>query len=206
MSTYSYRVGDGHGLKHNPMKAIVAPRPVGWISSLSLGGTPNLAPYSFFNMVSDTPPLLMFSSVGYKDSIRNVEETGEFIFNLATEPLAKQMNLSSAAFPQDVDEFEAAELEKADAIMLKCPRVAASPAAIECRVVEVRQLKNAEGRLVDAWMAIGEAVAVHLNSACIDDGLFRTELAHPIMRAGYVSEYWAVDARGKFEMRRPAAP
>jgi flavin reductase (DIM6/NTAB) family NADH-FMN oxidoreductase RutF len=203
MRNYSYRVGDGHGLRHNPLKAVVAPRPIGWISSLSRRGIANLAPYSFFNMVNDSPPLLMFSSVSYKDSIRNVEETGEFIFNLATMLLAEQMNSSSAAFSQEIDEFEAAGLQKGDALVVNCPRVATSPAALECKTVEVRRLRDIRGQQVDAWMAIGEVVAVHLDRDCIDDGMFRTELAGPIMRAGYASEYWAIGKAGKFEMWRP---
>src|ERR1700739_1883479 len=124
MSSYAFRVEEGHGLRHNPLKAIVAPRPIGWISTLSVDGIANLAPYSFFNLVNDAPPLLMFSSTGYKDSVRNIEATGEFICNLATRPLAEKVNLTSAPFAQGVDEFEAAGLEKAEGLVVACPRVA----------------------------------------------------------------------------------
>ena len=145
MRSYAYRIEEGHGLRHNPLKAIVAPRPIGWISTLSADGIANLAPYSFFNLVNDTPPMLMFSSTGHKDSVRNSEATGEFVFNLATRSLAEQVNATSAAFPSGVDEFEAAGLEKASGLVVACPRVAASPAALECRTVEVRRLRVNRG-------------------------------------------------------------
>jgi flavin reductase (DIM6/NTAB) family NADH-FMN oxidoreductase RutF len=111
--THFYKPGDGHRLRHDPLKAIVAPRPIGWISSVDKAGLVNLAPYSFFNMISDAPPLLMFSSDGWKDSVRNIEETGEFVANLAVERLAQQMNQSSAAVAHEVDEFELAGLATA---------------------------------------------------------------------------------------------
>lgn len=203
IGSHAYRVEDGHGLRHNPLKAIVAPRPVGWISTLSAEGIANLAPYSFFNLVNDTPPMLMFSSTGYKDSVRNIEATGEFVFNLATRRLAEQMNATSAVFPHEVDEFEAAGLEKASGLVVACPRVAASPAALECRAVEVRRLHDVDGEPVDSWMTIGQVVAVHLDPGCIEEGLFLTERANPILRAGYAADYWEIGDYGKFAMWRP---
>jgi flavin reductase (DIM6/NTAB) family NADH-FMN oxidoreductase RutF len=203
MGSYAYRVEDGHGLRHNPLKAIVGPRPIGWISTLSPDGVANLAPYSFFNLVNDTPPMLMFSSTGYKDTVGNIEATGEFVFNLATRPLSAQVNATSAAFARGVDEFEAAGLEKADSLVVACPRVAASPAALECRAIEVRQLRDLEGEPVEAWMTLGQIVAVHLDPACIEDGMFLTERANPILRAGYAADYWEIGAAGKFAMWRP---
>jgi flavin reductase (DIM6/NTAB) family NADH-FMN oxidoreductase RutF len=203
MSSYAYRVEDGHGLRHNPLKAIIAPRPIGWISTLSDDGVANLAPYSFSNMINDAPPMLMFSSTGYKDSVRNIEATGEFVFNLATRPLAEQVNATSAAFPSEVDEFEAAGLERADGLVVACPRVAASPAAVECRAVDVRRLRDLDGEPVDAWMTVGQIVAVHLDPACIEDGVFLTERANPILRAGYAGDYWEIGDTGKFAMWRP---
>ena len=203
MSSYAYRNEEGHGLRHDPLKAIVAPRPIGWISTLSADGIANLAPYSFFNLVNDAPPMLMFSSSGYKDSVRNIEATGEFVCNLATRPLAERMNLTSAPFPRGVDEFEAAGLEKASGLVVACPRVAASPAALECRAVEVRRLRDLEGEPLDSWMTIGQVVAVHLDPGCIEDGMFFTERAHPIVRAGYAADYWDIDETGKFAMWRP---
>src|SRR5579875_59840 len=128
--THFYEVAAGHGLAHDPLKAIIVPRPIGWISSIAQDGAVNLAPYSFFNMVSDEPPMLMFSSYGWKDSVRNVSETGEFVANLAVRPLAEAMNQSSAAVPPEVDEMELAGLAKAPSVLVRPPRVAAAPAAL----------------------------------------------------------------------------
>jgi flavin reductase (DIM6/NTAB) family NADH-FMN oxidoreductase RutF len=200
---HSYRIEDGHGLRHDPLKAIIAPRPIGWISTLSSTGIANLAPYSFFAMINDRPPMLMFSSTGHKDSVANIEATGAFVFNLATRPLAEAMNATSATLPPDADEFEIAGLTKAPSLLVAPPRVAETPAAFECRAVEVKQLRDLDGRAVDGWMTIGQIVAVHLDPACIEDGLFLTERARPIQRAGYAADYWEVGAAGKFAMRRP---
>jgi flavin reductase (DIM6/NTAB) family NADH-FMN oxidoreductase RutF len=200
---HSYRIEDGHGLRHDPLKAIIAPRPIGWISTLSASGVANLAPYSFFAMIADQPPMLMFSSSGYKDSVRNIEETGEFVFNLATRPLAEAMNASCAMLPPEADGFEVAGLAKAPSLLVAPPRVAATPAALECKAVEVKRLRDLDGREVENWMTIGQIVAVHLDPACIEDGLFLTERANPIQRAGYAADYWAVGETGKFQMRRP---
>lgn len=203
MDFHSYAVRDGHGLPHNPLKAIIAPRPIGWMSTLSATGIANLAPYSFFNIINDVPPLVMFASTGHKDSVSNIEATGAFVFNLATRPLAEKMNITSAMFPPDVDEFEAAGLTKAPSLLVAPPRVAESPAALECRAVEVRQLRDMEGAAVDGWLTIGQIVAVHIDRACLVDGIYRTERAHPILRAGYEADYWELTPTGHFTMRRP---
>jgi flavin reductase (DIM6/NTAB) family NADH-FMN oxidoreductase RutF len=200
---YSYEVKSGHGLRNNPLKAIIAPRPIGWISTRSRAGVANLAPYSFFNMINDDPPLVMFASTGYKDTVKNCDETREFGFNLATKKLADRMNESSAPISADVDEFDLCGLEKAGAKIISSPLVAASPASLECRVTEVRQLPVLENQLARAWITIGQVVAVHLDVACIVDGRFRTELANPILRAGYAAEYWEIDDAGRFSMPRP---
>jgi flavin reductase (DIM6/NTAB) family NADH-FMN oxidoreductase RutF len=200
---HSYRIEDGHGLRHDPLKAIIAPRPIGWISTLSATGVANLAPYSFFAMINDRPPMLMFSSSGHKDSVTNIEATGEFVFNLATRPLAEQMNMTCAMLPPDADEFAVAGLAKAPSLRVAPPRVAAAPAALECKAVEVKRLRDLDGQAVDGWMTIGQIVAVHLDPACIEDGLFLTERAHPILRAGYAADYWEIGETGKFAMRRP---
>lgn len=203
MDFHSYAVRDGHGLPHNPLKAIIAPRPIGWMSTLSSAGIANLAPYSFFNIINDVPPLVMFASTGHKDSVTNIEATGAFVFNLATRPLAEKMNVTSAMFPPEVDEFEAAGLTKAPSLLVKPPRVAESPAALECRAVEVRQLRDLDGQPVDGWLTIGQIVAVHIDRACLVDGIYRTELARPILRAGYEADYWELTPAGHFTMRRP---
>ena len=189
--------------RYKVLTAFVLPRPIAWVTCMGPTGVVNAAPYSFFNLVYDAPPMLMFASSGSKDTVRNIEATGEFVCNLATRPLAERMNLTSAPFPRGVDEFEAAGLEKAGGLVVACPRVAASPAALECRAVEVRRLHDLEGRPLDSWMTIGQVVAVHLDPLCLEDGMFVTERAHPIVRAGYAADYWEIAAAGKFAMRRP---
>jgi flavin reductase (DIM6/NTAB) family NADH-FMN oxidoreductase RutF len=143
--SHFYEPPAGHRLAHDPLKAIIAPRPIGWISSIDASGAVNLAPYSFFNMVSDDPPMVMFSSNGWKDSVRNVSETGEFVANLAVRALAEPMNLTSVAVPHDVDEMDLARLEKAPSVLVKPPRVAAAPAALECTCVSIQRLRGIGG-------------------------------------------------------------
>lgn len=201
--THFYEAAAGHGLPHDPFKAIVAPRPIGWISTLNAAGVPNLAPYSFFNAVCDTPPLIAFSSAGRKDSLANAEATGEFVWNMATRALADAMNASSAAVPPEVDEFVLAGLETAPSRMVRPPRVAASPASLECRVVAVHELKDLDGRATEHWLVIGQAVGVHIRRAFLRDGMFDTGAAHPIMRAGYRDEYVEATPETVFRMMRP---
>src|SRR5262245_58067249 len=141
-----YEPKDGHRLPHDPFKAIVAPRPIGWISSIDAEGRVNLAPYSFFNAFCDSPPIVGFSSSGRKDSQRNVEATGEFAANLATRRQAEAMNRTSAPFPHGVNEFEAAGLRAAPSRLVKPPRVADAPAALECKLLLPLPLKDLDGR------------------------------------------------------------
>ena len=199
--TYFYDPARGHGLPHDPLKAIVAPRPVGWISSISAAGVVNLAPYSFFNMVSDAPQMLMFSSGGRKDSVRNIEQTGEFVANLAAWPLAEAMNLSSGDFSPDIDEMSFAGLEAAPSVNVAPPRVARAPAAIECRCVDIRQLHGLDGKPASNIMVIGQVVGVHINPAFLKNGRFDTAAAQPVARCGYRGEYAVVTSL--FEMFRP---
>ncbi|HEX3984376.1 MAG TPA: flavin reductase family protein [Acidisoma sp.] len=199
--THFYEVAGGHGLAHDPLKAIVAPRPIGWISSVDKQGRVNLAPYSFFNMVSDAPPMLMFSSDGWKDSVRNIEETGEFVANLAVERLAAQMNESSASVPHEVDEFELAGLAKAPSVLVKVPYVAAAPAALECKCVSIQQLHGLGGVASSNYMVIGQIVGVHIDPAYLKDGIFDTAAARPLGRCGYRGDY--VSVTEIFEMVRP---
>lgn len=202
MSTYSYEVAKGHGLPHNPFKAIVAPRPIGWISTRSPEGTLNLAPYSFFNAVCDTPPIVMFSSSGYKDSVTNVDASGEFVFNLATEDLKDAMNVSSAPYPHGVSEFEKAGLTAAASTLIGTPRVAEAKAAFECRHLQTLRLAGLDGRQADNWVVFGEVVAVHIDESVLVDGLFDVTRARPLARLGYM-DYSVVDA--VFQMTRPRA-
>lgn len=199
---HSYRLEEGHGLARNPLKAVIAPRPIAWVSTLSAEGVGNLAPYSFFNMINDAPPMIMFSSVGYKDTVRNIAETGEFALSTVSSILAGAMNVTSGAFAPDVDEFDTAGLLRFPSTVIGPPGVAGSPAILECRSIEVKQLQGRDGQMIQTWMVIGEIVAVHLDRNCLEERLFRTELATPQLRAGYADEYWSIDAAAKFLMRR----
>ena len=200
---YHYYAADQrHGLARNPLKAIIAPRPIAWVSTISADGVGNLAPYSFFNQVSDSPPMLMFSSVGRKDTVRNIAATGEFALSIASHALAAAMNLTSGDYPTAIDEFDAAGLSRMPCRAIRPPAVAGSPAVLECRAVEVRQLAALDGARIDVWMVIGQIVGVHVARVCLVDGLFRTELANPVLRAGYADEYWSIGSEGGFRMRR----
>lgn len=196
-----YTPAEGHGLAHDPFKAIVAPRPVGWISTVDAQGRVNLAPYSFFNAVCDRPPMLAFSSAGRKDTLNNCEATGEFVWNLATRPLAEAMNATSRPLPEGEDEMAAAGLEHAPSRRVRAPRVALSPAALECRVVQIVHLQNLQGEAVDHHLVIGEVVGAHIRREHLRDGAFDTAGARPIARCGSWGDYAEVDRL--FQMGRP---
>ena len=187
-------------LQIEPFKALVGPRPIGWISSLAADGTANLAPYSFFNGISDNPPLVAFSSAGRKDSIANIEETGEFVCNLATWDLREAMNVSSSGVGADVDEFELAGLEKAPCEMVKVPRVAASPVALECRYTQSLSLQDINGDELDYTLVIGQVVGIHIDDRLIVDGRVQIADAKPIARHGYM-DYSVVTEL--FRLERP---
>jgi flavin reductase (DIM6/NTAB) family NADH-FMN oxidoreductase RutF len=201
MTEHFYEPRKGHGLKHDPFKAIIAPRPIGWISTVDGQGRVNLAPYSFFNAFATFPPVLGFSSEGRKDSVLNAEETGEFVANLVSAPLARAMNATSAGVPHGVDEMKLAELAPAACRIVRAPRVAAAIAALECKVTQIIQLKGADGALLDTWLTLGEVVGVHINADFLHDGMFDTAAARPIARCGYRGDYTEVTS--VFEMIRP---
>jgi len=193
---------DDHGLPHNPFKAIVSPRPIGWISTVDATGRPNLAPYSFFNGVTDNPPMVMFSNTGAKsdqsyakDSVANVRETGEFVVNIVSLALKDKMNASSGAFGADVDEFEHAGIAKSECKIVKAPRVAASPAALECKLFKIIDLPGENNVMV-----LGEVVGVHLDESVIVDGIFDVTRYNPLARLGY-RDYTAVT--DIFSLERP---
>lgn len=198
-----YDPAAGHGLPHDPFKAIVAPRLIGWISTRSTSGALNLAPYSFFSALAAFPPIIGFCSEGRKDSLCNIEQTGEFVWNLATRPLAGQMNLTSATVAPDVDEFELAGLTPIAGRTVSVPRVGESPAALECRLLKVDHLRDLSGRPTDNWLVLGQVVGVHIQRAYLKHGLFDTRAAQPIMRAGYRGDYAQIGEI--FEMIRPAS-
>lgn len=180
-----YEPKNGHGLPHDPFKAIVAPRPIGWISTVDSEGRHNLAPYSFFSAISSSPPMVCFSSEGQKDSVRNVRATGEFVCNLATAALAEGMNESAAAVPPEIDEFALARLATAPCRLVKPLRVAASPAALECKVLDVLNLRDVDGRELERYLVLGQVVGVHIDENYLDNGLFATARAVPLARCGY---------------------
>jgi flavin reductase (DIM6/NTAB) family NADH-FMN oxidoreductase RutF len=198
-----YDPSEGHGLPHDPFKAIVAPRVIGWISSRDADGSVNLAPYSFFGAFATFPYVIGFSSEGRKDSISNIEATGEFVWNMSTRPLAERMNRTSAPVARGIDEFELAGLTKAPGRNVGVPHVAESPAALECRLLQVVRLHDLDGQPMNNWLALGQVVGVHIRSEYLKDGLFDTAAARPIMRAGYRADYAEIGEM--FQMLRPSA-
>lgn len=174
-----YRPADGHGLPHNPFNAIVAPRPVGWISTRGTLGD-NLAPYSFFNATAYLPPQVMFSSTGVKDSLAAVRESGVFAVNIVEEAMLQVMSDTSRHFPRGTDEFAACGVAKAECDSINCPRVAQAPATLECRVTEVIALLGAED-----FMVLGEVVGIHLRDDCLKGGRFDVTAFKPVARLGY---------------------
>jgi len=203
MSIHFYEPRQGHGLPHDPFNAIVGPRPIGWISSLSGAGVRNLAPYSFFNAFNYVPPIVGFASIGAKDTLRNVQETGEFVWNLATRPLAEAMNASCAAVGPEVDEFALAGLTPTPSRLVAAPRVAESPVAFECKVTQIIQLQQASGETVPTWLVLGEVVGVHIAAASLKDGIYDTAAAGHILRGGGPADYFSVGPEQLFRMHRP---
>jgi flavin reductase (DIM6/NTAB) family NADH-FMN oxidoreductase RutF len=198
-----YEPVNGHGLKHDPFNAIIAPRPIGWISSRAKTGHVNLAPYSFFNGFNYIPPIIGFSSTSWKDSVQNIQDTGEFVWNLATMDLAKQMNATAAHVAPEVDEFAVAGLTAVPGRVVKVPRVAESPVSFECKLTQIIQLQDANGGKVNGWLTLGEVVAVHIDKSLIQDGVYQTALARPIVRAGRRGDYFEIKPDAMFEMVRP---
>jgi flavin reductase (DIM6/NTAB) family NADH-FMN oxidoreductase RutF len=195
-----YRTQDGHGLPHDPFKAIVAPRPIGWISTISAKGELNLAPYSFFNALTTRPYLVWFSSEGAKDSAVFARETGAFVANLVGRELAEKMNATAVDAPRGVSEFGYAGLTPVSSEMVEPPRVAEAQAALECRVTDIYEPKGLDGRPAGAFVVVGEVVGVHIDDAVLTDGLFDAVKAGTIARMGYM-DYTAVTET--FAMRRP---
>jgi flavin reductase (DIM6/NTAB) family NADH-FMN oxidoreductase RutF len=197
-----YRPEDGHGLPRNPFNAIVAPRPIGWISTRAADGSENLAPYSFFNAVAYEPPQVMFASTSAKedrgdtkDSMANLRDTGVFCVNIVSHELRLAMNATSGPWPRDADEFALAELERAPCETIPCSRVARAPAALECRTSRVLQLEG-EANLV----AFGTVTGVHIRDDCLSGGFFDLTRVQPLARCGYL-DYTTV--RELFTMERP---
>lgn len=204
MSVVFYEPSNGHPFPRNPFKGCVVPRPIGWISTISPDGVMNLAPYSFFNAIADSPPMVMFSSNGLhphgrKDSADFAVAAGEFVVNIATYDLRDAMNASSEALPSDVDEFAVAGLTPAPSRLISAPRVAEAPIHFECRLVKHLELPSpSDGRNV---MVIGEVVGIHVNERVLTDGFVDIAKLKPIARLGY-KDYAVVTE--VFTMDRPA--
>ena len=203
VTMHFYEPAQGHGLLHDPFNAIVGPRPIGWVSTRSADGVVNLAPYSFFNAFNYTPPIVGFSSIGFKDSVRNIEATGEFVWNLATRELAEAMNQTCAAVGPEVDEFVLAGLTPIGSKLVKPPRVQESPVTFECKLSQLIQLTSAAGEPIDSWMVFGEVVGVHIAQHLLKDGIYDTANAGHILRGGGPADYFAVGPEQLFKMYRP---
>jgi flavin reductase (DIM6/NTAB) family NADH-FMN oxidoreductase RutF len=189
-----------HGLPHDPFTAIVGPRPIGWITSMSLKGEVNLAPYSFFNSVSSDPPMVMFASDGRKDTLTFVEESGEFVCNLAVWDLREAVKETSWTFPCGVNEMDAAALEAAPSLLVKPPRIKAAPCALECKWLRTVRLDDMDGKPAPRFIAFGQVIGVHIDEGFIRDGLLDTAAMKPIMRAGY-HDYFVANEDTRFSMR-----
>jgi flavin reductase (DIM6/NTAB) family NADH-FMN oxidoreductase RutF len=201
--THYYEPAKGHGLPHDPFNAIVGPRPIGWVSTKGLDGSLNLAPYSFFNAFNYIPPIIGFSTIGAKDSLRNVRELGEFVWNISTQSLAEQMNKSCADLPYGSSEFTFANLTPLPSRLVAPPRVAESPVNFECKVTDIIQLHGHDGTEVQTWLTLGEVIAVHIDKSLLKDGVFDTFGANIILRAGGPSAYAKITPETRFDMFRP---
>ena len=203
MADYFFEPQQGHGLAHDPFNSIIAPRPIGWISSISNAGQVNLAPYSFFNLFNYKPPIIGFASTGWKDSVQNIAEQGEFCWNLVNRPLVEAMNQTSASVAADVNEFALAGLTMAASKLIKPPQVAESPVRFECKLSQLIPLQTANGEQVPTWLVLGEVIGVHIAPSLLIDGVFDTLAADPVLRAGGPGDYYTLNAANKFSLLRP---
>jgi flavin reductase (DIM6/NTAB) family NADH-FMN oxidoreductase RutF len=194
-----------HNLKHNPFKALVAPRPIAWVSSVDPNGTRNLAPFSFFNAVAERPPTIVFApnnprpNGGTKDTLRNIEQTNEFVVNLCGYDLREQMNITSAHVDPEVDEFELAGLTAEPCVHVAAPRVGEAPVALECRFLTRLRLPSTSPK-VENNLVIGQVVGIHIADSIIKDGMIDMAAYRPLARLGYL-DYTTVDR--VFAMERP---
>ena len=195
-----YKADGPHGLAHDPFKALVSPRPIGWIGTRGRDGSVNLAPYSFFNAISERPKMVMFSSLGRKDSQLNCEETGVFTASLVSRDLAEEMNRTAVDSPYGESEFAFAGLETAEGELVDAPYVAQSWAALECRVTDVFQPKTLDGSESSNWLVFGQVVGIHIRDEVLKDGMIDMDKANPVARLGYM-DY--TDSANLFSMTRP---
>ncbi len=197
-----YTPKKGHSLPHDPFKAIVSPRPIGWISSIDKCQNVNLAPYSFYNAIADKPPMVMFSTNGkkisektIKDSLSNIIETKEFVVNVVGKDLINSMNLTSGSYPSHVDEFVLSNLEKSKCEVVSPPRILKSPASLECELFQVIELPGENNNMV-----IGEVIGIHISDEFIKNGIFDVLGFNPLGRLGYKDYTMVLDS---FPLERP---
>ena len=197
-----YTLKQGNNLPHDPFKAIVSPRPIGWISSIDKEQNVNLAPYSYFNALADEPPMVMFSTNGKKsdrknrkDSLSNIIETKEFVVNMVSKALLMNMNATSGNYPKNVDEFEICNLQKAKCNLVSAPRISNSPASLECKLFQVLKLPGKNNNMI-----IGEVIGIHISDDFLKDGVFDILDFKPIARLGYM-DYTTISE--KFSLERP---
>lgn len=200
---YFYEPKNGHGLRHDPFKAIIGPRPIAWVSTRNPNGVLNLAPYSFFNAVNGAPPIIAFSSVGHKDTLKNIESTGEFVWNLVSKPLVEQMNITASPVPFGVDEFALAGLTPDESKVVKAPRVSESFVSFECLLTQILQLTALNGEPLETWCIFGQVVGVHINQSLLKDRIYYCADANPVLRGGGPSEYFEISASSAFHLARP---
>ena len=191
---------DRNVMRHDPFKALIAPRPVGWVSTMDKDGRVNLAPYSFFNAFSSEPPIIGFCSEGAKDSLTFARESGEFVWNMATWDLRNQMSETSAPLDRGSSEFTHAGLETAPSNLVRPPRVKASPAHLECKVVDIFQLRDVTGAHISRFLVMGQAIGIHIDDNYIENGLVQITKMKPISRCGY-QDYTVLDK--VFAIKRP---
>ena len=199
-----YEPCNGHGLAHDPFKAIVGPRPIGWISTVAVNGVLNLAPYSYFNCFSTSPPVLGFSSLGYKDTIKNIADTKEFVWNLCTKPLVTAMNMTAAVVGAEVDEFALAGVAPATSRVVAVPKVQESPVALECRMIDLFQMKDSNQNLINSWFVFGEVVGIHIREDLLVNGVYDTAAAQHVVRGGGLGDYFDITKEQLFQLNRPS--
>ncbi|MGO1523928.1 MAG: flavin reductase family protein, partial [Nesterenkonia sp.] len=203
-NVHFYQPHTGHGLPHSPFNSIIAPRPIGWISTRSAQGVLNLAPYSFFNAFNYSPPIIGFASNGAKDSLANAGATGEFCWNLVSRDLAEAMNETSVEAAADLDEFALAGLTPAESRIVRAPHVGQARVAFECRTTQIVPLVSAADEPTVTSVVFGEVVGVHIDRGLLHEGIYQTAAADPLLRGGGPSTYFSIDKEAPLEMRRPS--
>lgn len=203
---YFYEPKHGHGLPHNPFKAILGPRPIGWISTVDTNGVLNLAPYSFFNAFNYDPPILGFSSKTFKDTVRNIQDTKEFVWNLVTADLIDPMNASCAECPPEINEFQLANLTPSQSKLVSAPCVAESPVHFECKLVDMFEMKDSQNQPLGNWFVFGEVIGIHIKESLLVNGIYDTANANHLVRGGGPGDYFTIGPAQLIKRQRPTWP